>query len=833
MKPVMKMSQWSYIKKVFESVVYSLGDDPFKVIEVKPEDYAHSNVICREDCLVLYRSVKDEKYVYDVVMHKDLKYVPHAAFSLIRVPELDDSKVAFTYLKDKLPVLMKCVPEVVNKDSLQELSNLIRSHPTWSVAHLAAYHGLTECFKNDLFASKINAVCADTQVTPLHLAIKAQKLPVIQMLMSLDARLDIADKNGDTVFHYAATTKKEIIQLLAKQSPCPVINTRNNDGHTPLHLACMADKPDCVKELLCSGTDVNLAATVDGDYKKQVDSERTLTTTRSVKDVIEKFPKELDADDMKKGGTPLHWTKTVDCLEALVNLGCCVNAKNFQGDTALHIMVSKNKLSCVVHLLSEGADVNVCGAGGELPLHLAVKSQEVSMIQIFLAFGAHLNSVNSRQETPRHLAANIKGSKRDLILYTLHAVGAKRCICKRDTCNSGCSPDGKFDGKPSSDADVQRNVSLYDNLLCEAVVAAALSKRSDTTVGSAKFSVDAEDEVDLGKPIRKRCRLLCLDGGGIRGLIIIQMLKEMETLVGCPVTKCFDWLAGTSTGGILALALAQGKNPDECLRLYIRLKDKVFLGSRPYDSDALDKFLQQELGENTLMSDIKDQRVIITGVLANRHPADLHLFRNYQSPQAVLGKKENSPQFEEPPSFKEQKVWQAARASGAAPTYFRAHGPFLDGGLIANNPTLDALTEIHQLNQAFKKTNQENKMEELEIVVSLGTGLIPVLPVNDIDLYRPDSIWGTVRVARGVTALGQLIVDQATQSNGRVVQRAQAWCSMIGVPYFRLNPPISEDTLLDEKDNKVLSRLLWETMVYMRSQEEQLQELAQLISPFK
>jgi len=52
----------------------------------------------------------------------------------------------------------------------------------------------------------------------------------------------------------------------------------------------------------------------------------------------------------------------------------------------------------------------------------------------------------------------------------------------------------------------------------------------------------------------------------------------------------------------------------------------------------------------------------------------------------------------------DQYVWRAARSSGAAPTYFRAFGRFLDGGLMANNPTLDMLTEIHQYNIALRST---------------------------------------------------------------------------------------------------------------------------------
>jgi len=54
--------------------------------------------------------------------------------------------------------------------------------------------------------------------------------------------------------------------------------------------------------------------------------------------------------------------------------------------------------------------------------------------------------------------------------------------------------------------------------------------------------------------------------------------------------------------------------------------------------------------------------------------------------------------------FAEQYVWKAARSSGAAPTFFRAMGRFLDGGLMANNPTLDALTEIHEYNMGLRAT---------------------------------------------------------------------------------------------------------------------------------
>lgn len=155
-------------------------------------------------------------------------------------------------------------------------------------------------------------------------------------------------------------------------------------------------------------------------------------------------------------------------------------------------------------------------------------------------------------------------------------------------------------------------------------------------------------------------------------------------------------------------------------------------------------------------------------------------------------------------------VWQAGRATGAAPSYFRAFGQFLDGGLIANNPTLDAMTEIHELNMALHSVGRQAEAVPVSIVVSLGTGMIPVTELKGIDVFRPEGIVDAAKLAYyGIPAIGtscttntynrqplaynilnyfstaNLLVDQATASDGRVVDRARAWCSMIGVPYYR------------------------------------------------
>lgn len=71
---------------------------------------------------------------------------------------------------------------------------------------------------------------------------------------------------------------------------------------------------------------------------------------------------------------------------------------------------------------------------------------------------------------------------------------------------------------------------------------------------------------------------------------------------------------------------------------------------------------------------------------------------------------------------------------------------------------------------------------------------------------------------------------QATASDGRVVDRARAWCSSIGVPYFRFNPQLSEDVNMDEKTDEKLCAMLWETKVYMREQTNTMKELSAILN---
>ncbi|XP_066602685.1 85/88 kDa calcium-independent phospholipase A2-like [Prorops nasuta] len=780
---------------VLRNIVFA-ESPPNKVIEIDVEDYSNREIINREDGIVLYGPPKDKSNnKYEVLLHRPCTESIVFAYSLYRSQNLEDAEKQFKIFKDKIPMFVQIFKKICNLSMLQKLCDTLSLHPTWTLAHLAAYFCLSDGFTYAAVNSHLNSGDATTGESPLQVAIQTNNLQIVQLLIDSKSSLEHLDHQRNTVYHYAASSTKEIIMALGSSLPS-TLNSRNCDGYTPLHLACLNDKPDCVKALLLIGADVNIPAMDDKP-----------TSPGYVGDFLHDKPNlKLHAEDMKYGGTPLHWSCGREVINALIEKNCNVDALNFMGRTALHIMVIRKRLQCVVALLSHMASVSIPDNEGNTPLHLATSQSTPTIVQMLIGFGADLNAVNNKGETPRHLV-NLGTNEGHKILYYLEAVGALRCSPNMTNCNLGCKSSENYIGITPSEPPITIKRTALDQMLHVA--------------GMDKLA-------SLEKKRKKGGRLLCMDGGGIRGLVLIQTLLEIESVLNKPIISCFEWVAGTSTGGILALGLAAGKSLRECQALYFRIKEEAFVGMRPYNSEGLEKVLKECLGTDTVMADITMPKLMITGVLADRKPLDLHIFRNYESPSQLLNVPVNTV-FKRTLHPEEQLLWKAARASGAAPSYFRAFGRFLDGGLIANNPTLDAITEIHEYNLALKAINLEEEVIDLSLVVSLGTGLVPTIPLSDVDIFRPDSLWGTYKLAFGVSTMATLLVDQATATNGRVVDRARTWCSMIGVPYYRFNPQLSTDVAMDEKSDEVLADMIWTAKAFMHANRDLIKELAVMV----
>jgi patatin-like phospholipase/acyl hydrolase len=244
-------------------------------------------------------------------------------------------------------------------------------------------------------------------------------------------------------------------------------------------------------------------------------------------------------------------------------------------------------------------------------------------------------------------------------------------------------------------------------------------------------------------------KVLSIDGGGIRGIIPAMVLAEIERRCSKPIAKIFDLIAGTSTGGILALGLTKpnGKSQpqysaEKLIKLYENKGKQIFdrsifrtfklipegtqpLVKRKYPSRGIEEVLHEYFQETNLSEALKE--VLITSYdIEQRSP---YFFKRSK---ALKSKHHDFPM---------QKV---ARATSAAPTYFEPlkletsdplvdYYALIDGGVFANNPALCAYVEA--------KTTFPDATDFL--VVSLGTGeLAQRLPYDEV------KEWGIIQWAQ-------------------------------------------------------------------------------------
>jgi uncharacterized protein len=230
-------------------------------------------------------------------------------------------------------------------------------------------------------------------------------------------------------------------------------------------------------------------------------------------------------------------------------------------------------------------------------------------------------------------------------------------------------------------------------------------------------------------------KILALDGGGIRGILTVEILAKIETLLRVKLGKdedfvladYFDFIAGTSTGGIIAACLSWGMTVDKIRRFYLdngkEMFDKASLLQQyryKFRDEKLSKRLQEEFQGAGLGSE--QLRTLLLLVMRNA---------STDSPWPVSnnpGAKYNSRARRD--CNLELPLWQLVRASTAAPTYFppevvrlgEKEFVFVDGGItMYNNPAFQAflMATVEPFNLNWPAG--EAKL----LVVSVGTGTSP------------------------------------------------------------------------------------------------------------
>ncbi len=301
-------------------------------------------------------------------------------------------------------------------------------------------------------------------------------------------------------------------------------------------------------------------------------------------------------------------------------------------------------------------------------------------------------------------------------------------------------------------------------------------------------------------------RILSIDGGGIRGLVPALVLAEIEHQTGKPISSLFDLIAGTSTGGILALALTCPGTDGTPKYPATKLVDLYASGTRhqifpaqflggvkqlfgpKYSARGIETVLREYFGEARLKDVITD--VFIPAYeIETRNP---FFFRSSRA-------KADPAEYDYP-------LWRVARATSAAPTYFppaeadAGSGKSwfnVDGGLYANNPSIWAMADV---------LAGGAELENL-LVVSLATAS---KELKHPFQYREAKGWGLIHWARPV-------IDIALSGGSDAAEFTLG--QLLGERSFRFVPttPLASEALDDVSDQNI-ERLMEQGRQLIRDQ---------------
>lgn len=223
--------------------------------------------------------------------------------------------------------------------------------------------------------------------------------------------------------------------------------------------------------------------------------------------------------------------------------------------------------------------------------------------------------------------------------------------------------------------------------------------------------------------------ILSLDGGGYRGLaLLVQLVKFEKKFNGKKYCEMFDYIAGTSTGGIIAVMLSVGYTAKEILDLYLIYGEDIFnkeflrfgLFKSKYSDKNLNNILDKYLGDKKL-SDCKSIILIPSYNVSKREQI---LFKSNKSNE------------------KDYKLIDVTRSTASAPTYFDAwvidNEYYIDGGLVTNNPSLMVLFEAIKNSEpntrynllSFSTGYQNKEIKEKDLNGGIINGIDDVIDIT-------------------------------------------------------------------------------------------------------
>ncbi len=303
-------------------------------------------------------------------------------------------------------------------------------------------------------------------------------------------------------------------------------------------------------------------------------------------------------------------------------------------------------------------------------------------------------------------------------------------------------------------------------------------------------------------------RILCIDGGGILGLIPALILAEIETRAGVLAGRLFDLVAGTSTGGIITCAAAAGIQAQHVADLYRQRGRQIFsrswghrlatgwgLWGPQYGAAGIEAALAGVFGDRRL-SDCG------TDLLVPAYDIEARTSTLFKSAKAVDARRD----------FYLRDV---CRATSAAPTYFPPAritslsgetAVCVDGGIYANNPTSCALA------QAVKAGRQDGV-----VMVSLGTGAL-----SRPYLYADARRWGA---AKWLRPLLDCMFDGQSDTAAHQCQ------ALLGDRFVRLQPALPRDLPMDDASDAAIETLEAVARGLIAEQDAMLDKICEMLLP--
>ncbi|XP_045175154.2 putative ankyrin repeat protein RF_0381 [Mercenaria mercenaria] len=321
--------------------------------------------------------------------------------------------------------------------------------------------------------------------------VEADTLEVLKSVLSRGCDINQSDFKGVTPLMIAVRNgQNEMVQYLCNN--CADVNKPTNNGETALYIACDKVNRGSVEILLDAGSDVNITT---NDLHPQ--------TGRSPLMVALPSTYEINVNKKKK-------SEAIDIIKMLLSYGCDIDARDWAGNTAIHIAAERQDLHSIVLLAENGANLHIRNNYGFTAFEDAIQPnrQRYDVATLLLLYGYDIETMKPE---PHPLISIIKGIHDTEAKYFLASTFTRKCLLE-----------------------LLLNVVNFDNELAEEMHVAL--RNCPNILPRDKFFLERFFEIERPRRLQDLCRFVVRKAlgtsliKGIRSLPVAKTVKRFLAL---------------------------------------------------------------------------------------------------------------------------------------------------------------------------------------------------------------------------------------------------------------------------------------------------------------